>query len=252
MDLSYQCAKLFIAIMISSPFSLRYCILIVLLTYCTGVMWSQADLPLVFDSGVDVNYKTGEAFTVNAGLRYRDVVVADLGKAPIAPNSRFLQFSSNVNYQLGFSDRIGGGLMYRFNSIGKDGISNEFRITQEYIHIFKYEALRLAHRLKLDQRTFEALSPEFRFRYRISLDMPLNGLKLDPGEFYALISAETLLNSGTAFEPEWDQRINLSIGNQILENIKLQIDAQYRGEDFTSATKNQIFLIASLIIGLNR
>jgi hypothetical protein len=236
--------------MISCPFSLRYCLLFILIAIDAGTIWSQSDVPLILDSGVDVNLKVGGGFILNAGMRYRDIMIADLGEAPIASDSRFLQFSSNLNYQIGFYDRLGGGVMFRSNSVGKDGVSNEFRITQEYIHVKKYNALRLAHRFKLDQRTFESLSPEFRFRYRFSLDMPLNGLKLDPGEFYALISTETLLNNGTAFAPEWDQRFNLAIGNQVLENMKGQVDIQYRGEDFTARTKNRIFLIVSLIISL--
>jgi hypothetical protein len=234
--------------MISFRFSRA--ILLALLLGHSGVLFSQSQLPLVLDSGVDVNKKFASGFTLNMGARYRDLLVSDLGSRPLAPNSRHLQLSTNLNYQLGLYDRLGGGLMYRFNSVGKDGISNELRFTQEYIHITQINAVRLAHRLKSDQRLFKSLSTEFRFRYRLSADFPLNGLKLDPGEFYALIATETLLNSGEAFKPEWDQRFNLAFGNQITPFVKAQLDLQYRAESFSNQLQNQIFLFTSVIVGL--
>ena len=234
--------------MISFPS--RQAIILMLLLGWSGVLFSQISVPFVLDSGVDVNKKLKNGFTLNLGIGYRNLLFADLGSSPVAANSRHMQISTNLNYQLGFYDRLGGGLMYRFNSIGKEGISNELRFTQEYIHVIQLNAVRLAHRLKLDQRTFRSLSTEFRFRYRVSVDFPLNGLKLDPGEFYILVSTETLLLSGQAFKPEWDQRVNLAIGNQVTQTLKGQVDLQYRAEGFSNELQNQIFLVVALIVGL--
>lgn len=211
---------------------------------------SQSRVPLVLDSGISVNLKLDKGFTLNASMGYRDLLVSDIGETPLAPDSRHLQLATNLNYQLGFYDRLGGGCMYRFNSVGKDGVSNELRLSQEYIHVRKYAVVRLAHRLKLDQRIFKTLSTEYRFRYRISIDLPLNGVKLDPGEFYALASTETLLNAGQAFTPDWDQRFNLGIGNQVNKAVKGQFDLQYRADSFSKGTLSRFFLVAAVIVGL--
>ena len=211
---------------------------------------AQSQVPLVLDSGISVNLKLNKGFTLNAGLGYRDLLVSDIGDSPLAPDSRHLQLATNLNYQLGFYDRLGGGFMYRFNSVGKDGVSNELRLSQEYIHVRKFTVMRLAHRLKLDQRIFKSLSTEYRFRYRISIDLPLNGVKLDPGEFYALASTETLLNLGQAFTPDWDQRFNLGIGNQVNKAVKGQFDLQYRADSFSKGTLSRVFLVAAVIVGL--
>jgi len=55
-----------------------------------------------------------------------------------------------------------------------------------------FNAFRMAHRIAVDE-TFGGEDPlEVRFRYRVGAEFPLNGLFVDPSEFYFKITNEYL------------------------------------------------------------
>ena len=140
--------------------------------------------------------------------------------------------------------------MYRFNTVGDSDAVNELRSTQQYTYGRRYNSLRIVHRLKLDQRFRDSRATVHRFRYRLSADLPLAGLKLDTGEFYIVASLETLLNAASADRPEWDERFVLGLGNQILADLKIQLDIEYRIEAFNINRDQRIFVITALVYNL--
>ena len=58
------------------------------------------------------------------------------------------------------------------------------RINQEVSISQPFHALRLTHRVAADQTFYQKFAPQYRLRYRISLEIPLKGHELDPKEFY--------------------------------------------------------------------
>src|SRR5690606_26582727 len=74
---------------------------------------------------------------------------------------------------------IGGGYLIR----RQDG-NFIHRAIQQYSITQKLTALRISHRLRTDQTFEKDEDVQFRLRYRISFEKPLNGQEIDPKEFY--------------------------------------------------------------------
>ncbi|RDK88818.1 uncharacterized protein DUF2490 [Marinirhabdus gelatinilytica] len=218
---------------------------VLLLLLLGATCWVRSQTEFTLEKVATLQYNISPRWSTQLGTEYRNTPAEDIGDASLQFNSRHLQFSGTVAYEVGFYAKLGTGIMYRFNTLEDKGNENETRITQQYTYAKPYNALRLGHRLKLDQR-IKVSETTHRMRYRLSADAPLNGLSVDRGEYYGVASLETLLNISRLNKPAWDQRFTLGIGNQIFEKVKLQIDVQYRVEDFFSSNTQSLFVVTQL------
>jgi len=210
-------------------------------------IWCQD--PLFWENEFAVNTKLNPRWKLNIGVANRNQISEDLGNEPFSFDGRHIQFELNSGYEVGFYSTLGGGVMYRFNTLQGKSAQNELRLTQQYSIAKTYNSLRLVHRFKTDQRLFNS-STEHRLRYRLSIDFPLQGLRLDKGEFYIVTSTESVFNTGTTINPMWDQRLVGAIGNQISKSIKAQIDIEYRFEDWAQNLSNRWFIVTGIICKL--
>ncbi len=204
-------------------------------------LYSQENTSLLWEQTMDFNYKLNYRWSFNFGAGFRGELSDDISEESVELQPKHFQVSHNSTYNVGFFGKIGAGIMYRWNSIEDIRNDDEVRLTQQYSHARRYNALRIVHRLKTDQRILDN-STTHRFRYRISIDFPLSGLRVDPREFYVVLSTESLLNSAKQIRPEWDQRITLRLGLQIFKGTRLQLDAEYRWENYTGSTDRRIFI----------
>jgi hypothetical protein len=134
--------------------------------------------------------------------------------------------------------------MYRNRDLFEDS-SNEFRITSQLNIKGVGDHLRVGHRFRIEQRFFTGLTVH-RLRYRIALDLPLNGYKLDLGEFY-LTSATSLLWNISKDIPELDNRTSVQIGWFYSKSLKLQIGLEHRFNEINRASNHDMFLLTSAI-----
>ncbi|WP_299248124.1 DUF2490 domain-containing protein [uncultured Aquimarina sp.] len=120
----------------------------------------------------------------------------------------------------------------------------------ELIHrsIFQYsiaqqlENLRVAHRFVTDQTFSAEESPEFRLRYRFTLELPFSGYRVDPKEFYLKVNNE-YLGSYQSENTDLELRIIPFIGYQLNLKSKIEIGLDYRiSQLFESRTKNRLWL----------
>ena len=195
-----------------------------------------------------LNTALSQRWKLNAGLGYRSLLTSDLSGNWNA-KSRHIQASANVSYEVGFYGKVGGGAMYRNNQLFDDNSENELRLNQYYSWATYRNSFRWVQRFKIDER-LQTSRTRFRLRYRLSLDVPLNGLELDTGEWYVLASTESLLNLSKQASAMWDQRITMGIGRQWTTNIKIQMEAEYRWEDYVNISERRAFLRFSCIYQL--
>lgn len=198
-----------------------------------GVNLCYSQTPGLWETELAVNTKINNRWSLNLGTSNRNTFSNDLGNTPLQLKTNHLQFEINTAYEVGFYSKLGAGVMYRFNTIANKNAENELRITEQFSLAKYYNALRMVHRFKWDQR-IKTSETVHRFRYRFSTDFPLQGLQLDPQEFYLILSTETLLNAGASIKPAWDQRVVTALGYQLSKPIKLQFDVEYRVEDFVN------------------
>lgn len=132
---------------------------------------------------------------------------------------------------------LGGGYLTR---IAPD--DTRHRAIQQISFSRRYEFFRLAHRVSADQTFGKLRSPEFRFRYRITSEIPLEGRTLDPREFFLKISNE-YLNAFQSGEYDLEIRTAAYVGYAINPFAKLEMGIDYRADSFLSdSPRNRYWL----------
>ena len=217
------------------------------LVFCSFSCLSQTSG--LWDSEIALNTKLNSRWSLNANIGNRNLLTTYLGSEAFHFTARHIQAGINTAYEIGLYTKLGGGMMYRWNTLGDSDAENELRTTQQFSMARHYNALRIVHRWKADQR-FKGSQLEHRLRYRFSTDFPLQGLSLDVNELYLLFSTESIFNFGKDINPMWDQRLNTGLGFQLSKPIKLQLSLQYRWEDYIGATNHRMFVNTQLFYSL--
>jgi len=122
-------------------------------------------------------------------------------------------------------------------------------LTQQYNLTTKLRNIRYGHRFRSEQRIISNLTTH-RFRYRFTLDFPLQGEQLDIGEAYFVGNLEALLSVAKNNLPEYNQRFTVNVGWLVGKKTKLQIGLEYRFEDYIHETSNVFLVLTSLILAL--
>lgn len=118
------------------------------------------------------------------------------------------------------------GVFHRFQE-NEDGN----RIIQQFSMLQRMRNLRINHRFRTDQTFTKNDALEVRFRYRFSLEIPLEGAEVDPGEYYLLLSEEPIFSlKGGEFEIE--NRTALAFGKLFNTDEKLEWAVDYRIDGF--------------------
>ena len=135
-------------------------------------------------------------------------------------------------HKIGVRGKIGGGYLSRF----KNG-EIIHRISQFYSTVNKYEGFKLGQRFLMDQ-TFEADDPVvYRFRYRLSSEIPLQGQNSDAREFYLKVNNEYLgifeKESGTL-----EIRIVPILGFKVRDRNKIETGFDFRLKEIASDAFN--------------
>ena len=85
-------------------------------------------------------------------------------------------------------------------------------------------------------------------RYRIALDRPLNGDKLDVGEAYLIIASELLHSMSRSASAFTGNRWTFQIGWAISEDVKFQLGLEHRFGDIFNKVQHSTFILSSAAI----
>ena len=125
-------------------------------------------------------------------------------------------------------------------SINDNGVKN--RTFQHIAFVKRYINFRLSHRFLADQTFQKDDDPEFRFRYRISSEIPLQGASLDTQELYLKLNNE-YLNSFQNSSYDLEIRTSALLGYTISASNKLELGLDYRIDSFVNAnTRNRLWI----------
>jgi len=103
----------------------------------------------------------------------------------------------------------------------------DHRTIQQLTYSRRPEGILFGHRLRTDQTYYADDSPQYRLRYRLSVEIPLQGLAIDPREFYMVTSDELILATQHN-DVELENRLVLWLGYQFLNGNELQTGVDYR------------------------
>lgn len=133
-----------------------------------------------------------------------------------------------VNYKFAGNWKAAAGYQLRI----EEQWNTLHRIIQQAATTTRIGNLRLAHRIRIDQ-TLERSEPfVFRTRYRAALEIPLNGTKIDPKEFYVVISEEPIHSIDSKLANELENRLVVTLGHFFSNGNKLELSLDHRSDRF--------------------
>ncbi len=211
-------------------------------------LWIQAqeNLTIYLEPQTSFNYKVAGNYHHNFAFSNRSYLFRNENFQLKVRQLDIVHFSS---LKIRDNQSIGFGIQYRFREAFENDRSNELRLTQQYNITHKYRNLRFGDRFRAEQR-FTQSATVHRFRYRLALDFPLQGVQLDIGEPYFIVSTESLLSVAKGSKPEYDQRVTAHLGWLLSPKTKLQLGSEYRFENYTQNTENVLFFLTGLILSL--
>lgn len=186
---------------------------------------------------INVGFNLGEAWKVNSKFEVRQILYQNPydgtgGRAEFERSDLDVIISRNKGDLKG----LGAGYLIRRND--SDG-SFLHRFIQQYSFSRELTGLNLAHRFRTDQSFEENEGTQYRLRYRISLEKPLNGLKVDPEEFYLKLSNEYV---GILKEQKGNMEIrgDASLGYNLSDRTQLESGFNYRAENLIDSTTEHL------------
>ena len=219
--------------MTSCCFRIFFCLLPVL-------SYSQVVDEVLFQPGIKVSWNNNSRWSFNTSIEQRTSFDENT-------EALHIQLAQFAQYEIGFYSQLGIGMMYR--ELFDQERPEELRLTEQYVFAKKYNQFKLAHRLRWDQRLRDERTTH-RWRYQLSGSIPLNGSQVDATEYYISAHAETLFIAENQRLPAYDQRVGIALGKQLGSSYKLQLETEYRWEDFTAGTSRLLFVNLSIYASL--
>ena len=127
----------------------------------------------------------------------------------------------------------------------RPGEPDSHRTIQQLSFVRKPGSYFLGHRLRTDQTFYSEDPVKFRIRYRFSVEIPLKGQSIDPGEPF-LIASDELIFGLQQKETELENRLVIAPGYYFRNGNKIQIGVDYR----YNAGENDIWLKTSCYLNL--
>jgi hypothetical protein len=182
---------------------------------------------------INVRHRVSDGWSINSRMEFRQIFKEGLFNQSESFNYNYIHtdLGAIISLQGSLNNSIGGGYLIRL----KDD-SNMHRFIQQIIFRKEYNTFRLSLRFRSDQSFDRYDAPEFRFRYRISFELPLNGKILNLKEFYLRLNNEYLNNFKNGYDLEL--RIIPLIGYTLFEKQRLEFGLDYRVDSFIKKNKS--------------
>ena len=179
------------------------------------------------------NKKINEKWNLHHEVQYRNYnAIGDLEQLLLRTGIGYNLTENNNNILLGY------GYILSENYIGEsdDKISiNEHRIFQQFITKQKIASIGISHRYRFEQRFVE---DEFkmRFRYFLSLNIPLQKKETIDNTFYLSSYNEIFLNTESAIFDR--NRLYGGLGYNVNQDIRIEIG--YMNQFFETSSRDQL------------
>lgn len=118
---------------------------------------------------------------------------------------------------------------------------NEHRIYQQIVTRQQFGPLGLQHRYRFEERFVEDRDFGFRFRYFLSVNLPLNGREMNPGAVYLSAYNEVFITT----EDNPFDRNRLYGGLGYVARPGLRFEVGYMNQFFSTGGRDQLNLITS-------
>ena len=208
-----------------------FCLLLV----AVGVAQPSYNLGLV--PSINFNYKLKNwSINIKTEMRQGSFTVNDRDEPREWRHFELADYSGMVASKIGLNTRLAGGYLLRLQQ------NIRFhRSIQQFSLLQQLRGVRLAHRLRTDQ-TFSADStPNFRVRYRLTSEVPLNGQAVDRKEFYVRANNE-YVTSWQSEEFRLEIRFSPLLGFVLNEKNRIEVGPDYRiNSNYIQSTEHRLW-----------
>lgn len=231
------------------PITLRfkyYTFLIALLFFAVKNVTAQSFYRMGAIPSVNINFGIPKNWALHFKTESR--ILFQGGQFGREPANGFEYLLSDVSLigskKTGLNANLAAGYLIRVRE--GDAIH---RTIQQFTIVRQYSSFRLAHRFAADQsfnfnphEKFNWKYNQYRLRYRIASEFPLNGQSVDAREFYLKINNEYLYKWQNS-ENDIEIRIVPLLGYNFADNSKFELGLDYRLDSFLNgATQNSFWL----------
>jgi hypothetical protein len=188
-----------------------------------------------------INYNIGISEVYSLNIQTESRIILQSGKftelTGIDPYYAQTEISTGISRKAGLNNKLAAGYLAKLSD-------NEVthRIFQQFTIISRLTKFRLAHRISADQSFKQNDNTEFRFRYRITGEFPLNGESVDPGESYLKINNE-YLNSLQNEDYSLEIRFSPMLGYLFSDKNKIEYGLDYRISNPGNSKNKQILAL---------
>ncbi len=223
-------------------------IIAVFLVISLNQLSAQEKRRLVWEGGASFNYQLFKNWRMNTSIFQRTSFLEEneIKKTELSFFEVNQFFTRGINY----ASKVSLGYKFRSESPVDDLSIYEHRLTQQFAYTHFSRKTRVVSRAMAEQR-IKTESFAHRYRYRISVDMPLSGERIDDKELYFVASNEILFEAINVEENSWENRISTSLGFKISMKTKIELSTIYRLENLTRSIESVLFLNSRAIIRIN-
>ncbi len=205
-----------------------------------GVVWVVIILPYFFMTLCFAQNRFGTTPQINAEFDISQFVSIDakiqnrflLYQNPLEESSNRSGFDHTgiqfvATAKKGFLKNFGAGYLFRWdNSDGRF----VHRIIEQYTTEQQLDVVQLEHRIRADQTFQREEGAKYRFRYSIGVEQPLNGITIDPKEYYLALDNEYVgsFQDGTGHV---EIRFSSALGYNISKDDQLEAGLDYRASN---------------------
>lgn len=189
---------------------------------------------------INLNYKWKSDWSANFKIESRQLLQRGAFNGDVDRHYDYVltDYSLIMAKKIGLNARLSGGYLFRF----REG-QVIHRLIQQYAITQRLFGFRLAHRLVTDQTFSDNDDTQYRLRYRLSTEVPLNGQSADPKEFYFKINNE-YLSSIQATEYDLEIRLVPLLGYAVTDKQKVEFGVDYRVNSFLGKNTQHSFWIS--------
>lgn len=224
----------------------QFVFLFICLLFSVG-LFAQSSYQAGIIPRINLSQKLENNWKINYKAESR--IIASEGLISGSSSSNFYygmtDLSSLVSKKIGLNNSFAFGYLIRL----KDA-STDHRFMQQFAMVERYQRFRLAHRFAADQTLKKNSDDIYRFRYRITAEIPLDGYSVDSDEFYIKLNHE-YLNIFQKSEYDLEVRLVPLIGYLFKDSNKLEFGMDYRINNFIHRnTQNRYWLTLNWYISI--
>jgi hypothetical protein len=216
------------------------CICVPLLLGSIGTSSAQDRYQIGTLTSFNINSRFSDRWSLNTRAEARQRFQSGTFQGESERQFRYVltDVSVIVARRVGLRSRVALGYLLR----AEDG-ALAHRFIQQYTVMQQLAALRLAHRFMGDQTFAPSEGPEFRLRYRLSTELPLQGEAVDPGEFYVKLNNE-YLNSLQNSTYDLEIRVVPLLGYDATDHLRIETGLDYRVNGFVHGDTRHSFWVS--------